>query len=167
MKKALIILSVIISLSGCTLKYSFTGASIPPEAKTVSVADFPNMAPLVNPLLSQQLTEALKDRFVAETSLQLVRFNGDLNFEGTIVKYETRPIAIQAESDEAQQNRLTIAIKVKYTNIMEPKSNYEATFSRFQNYDSSFSLEEVESALITLIIEELVDDMYNKAVVNW
>ncbi len=154
-------------LSGCTMKYSFTGASIPPEAKTVSVADFPNMAPLVNPLLSPQLTEALKDRFVAETNLQTVRFNGDLHFTGTIIRYETRPVAIQAETDQAQQNRLTIAIKVNYTNIMDPKSNYEASFSRFRNYDSSQSLEEVESVLITVIIEELIDDMYNKAVVNW
>lgn len=167
MKKSLFILILISTLSGCTLKYSFTGASIPPEAKTVSIADFPNMAPLVNPLLSQQLAEALKDRFVSETSLQLVRFNGDLDFQGTITRYETRPIAIQADSDDPAQNRLTIGIKVKYTNILDPKSNYEATFSRFQNYNSEASLEDVESLLVASIIVELVDDMYNKAVVNW
>lgn len=158
---------VLLFMNACTMKYSFTGASIPPEAKTVSVQDFPNMAPLVNPLLSLALTEALKDRFVSETSLQIVRLDGDLDFSGTITRYETKPMAIQAGSDQAQENRLTISVKVKFTNRIDNKSSYEATFTRFQNYPSSQSLEDVQNTLATMIIEELVDDMYNKAVVNW
>lgn len=154
-------------IASCSVKYSFTGASIPPEAKTVSVANFPNMAPLVNPTLSNTITEALKDRFIAQTNLQLIQSYGDLQFEGTIVTYKTAPVNIQAGSDAAAQNRLTIGVSVKFTNLIDPDANYETKFTRYADYDSSQSLSAVESGLVEQIVDEIIEDIFNKAVVNW
>ncbi|MGE4287480.1 MAG: LPS assembly lipoprotein LptE [Salinivirgaceae bacterium] len=164
--------SIIITLSlilntACSIKYSFTGASIPPGTETVSIAEFPNMAALVNPMLSNVLTEALKDKFMTQTSLQLVQQNGHLQFEGTIVDYNTKPMAIQAGTDQAAQNRLTITIKVKFVNEKDPKANFDTQFSRYEDYSSDQNLQDVEDSLIEVIVEQLVDDIFNKAVVNW
>lgn len=166
-KYILIITIITAAFLSCSVKYSFTGASIPQGAKTVSVANFPNMAPLVNPTLSNTLTEALKDRFISQTSLQLVQNYGDLQFEGSITNYRTAPTNIQAGSDVAAQNRLTIGISVKFINLVDPEANYESKFTRYADYESSKSLQEAESALVEQIVEELVDDIFNKAVVNW
>ncbi len=167
LRNLVLVTTGLLLLSGCTIKYSFTGASIPPGTESVSVADFPNMAPLINPLLSSTFTEALKDKFMTQTSLQLIQQNGDLQFEGSIVDYSTKPMSIQAESDQAAQNRLTIAVKVKFTNLKDPKSNFDMRFSRYADYDSNLNLQDVEDGLVAEIIEQLIDDIFNKAVVNW
>ncbi len=156
-----------ITIYSCKMKYSFTGASISPGTETVSISDFPNMAPLINPMLSITLTEALRNKFMSQTSLQLVQYNGDLKFEGTIIKYNTRPMNVQAGNDEAAQNRLTITVKVKFVNNIDPDSGFETTFSRYSDYSSDKSLEDVENALVEEIVNQLVDDIFNKSVVNW
>ena len=166
MRKLLLFISIIALMSGCTIKYSFTGASIPPDAKTVFIADFKNMAPLVNPSLSNDLTEALKDKFVNQTSLKIGDENADLYFEGTITDYNTQPVAIKS-GDIASQNRLTISVKVKFVNNKDPKANFDSNFSRYQDYDSQNSLSDVEDQLVSLIIEDLIDDIFTKSVVNW
>lgn len=166
MRKLLLFISIIALAAGCTVKYSFTGASIPPDAKTVFIADFRNMAPLVNPSLSNDLTEAMKDRFVNQTSLKIGDENADLYFEGTITDYNTQPTAIKS-GDIAAQNRLTVSVKVKFVNNKDPKANFDSNFSRYQDYDSQNSLSDVEDELVRLIIEDLVDDIFTKAVVNW
>jgi len=155
-RKLIIIISVLLFAAGCTVKYSFT----------VFIADFKNMAPLVNPALSNDLTEALKDKFVNQTSLKIGDENADLYFEGTITNYNTQPTAIKSD-DIASKNRLTISIKVKFTNNKDPKTNFDTSFSRYQDYDSQNSLSDVEDELVRLIIEDLVDDIFTKAVVNW
>jgi hypothetical protein len=161
-----ILLVSLLLFTGCTIKYSFTGASIPPDAKTVSIADFKNMAPLINATLSNEMTEAMKDRFMSQTSLNLTRSEGDLSFEGTITDYKTQPMAIQA-GDVASKNRFTITVKVKFTNRLAPKSNYDATFTRYTDYDSNLNFDDVEKELSTVLIKQLVEDIFNKAVVNW
>lgn len=154
--------------SACTIKYSFTGASIPPDAKTVSIEDFPNMAPLINPNLSNKLSEGLKDKFLAQTSLNLVGNNGDLKFSGKITDYYTQPIAIQSgDVSVAAMNRLTVTISVKFENNKDPKANFDTTFSRYKDYDSSNNLQDVEEQLVDEILEELIQDIFNKSVVNW
>lgn len=158
---------LIIGFYSCKINYSFTGASIPIGAKTVSIIDFPNMAPLVNPLLTNTFTEALRNKFMRETSLQLVTYDGDLHFEGTITEYNTRPMNIQAGTDEAAQNRLTIGVKVKFINTIEPNSSFEASFSQFAEYDSDRNFQEVENVLVDEVVEKLITDIFNKAVVNW
>lgn len=157
---------ILLGFTSCKVKYSFTGASIPTEAKTVSIQYFPNNAPLVQPVLSQSLTEALKDRFLTETNLSLVEQNGDLSFEGSITNYVVTPVAIQGD-ETAAMNRLSITIRVKFINKIDEKQNYENSFSRYEDYLSSSDLSVVEEELINTINIQLVDDVFNKAVINW
>lgn len=156
-----------LALISCSMNYSFTGASIPPEVKTISIAQFPNNAPLVNPTLSQELTDALRDKFQSQTSLTIVNQNGDLQIEGEIVDYNTRPAAIQSD-DVAALNRLTITIRVTYTNTFDDTQSFtNQSFSRYEDYDSGSDLTSVSESLVPLIIESLVEDVFNKTVVNW
>lgn len=161
----ILLFSFLLLIYGCGI-YSFTGASIAPEIKTISIQHFSNQATLVQPTLAQALTDALKDRFMQQTSLNIVNGKGDLNIEGVIVNYTTQPVAIQAD-DKAALNRLTITIKVIFINEIDEKQNFETNFSRYEDYDSKLSLSAVEDNLIKLISEALVDDIFNKAVVNW
>lgn len=152
-------------LTGCGF-YSFTGASIPPQAKTFSVNYFPNLAPMIQPTLSQVFTDALKDQFTRQTNLSLINGVGDLHFEGNISGYSIRPQAIGAD-DRAAQNRLTISVRVKFINEYQPENDFEKTFSRYYDYNSELSLAEVENEAIAAITEALVEDIFNSAVVNW
>ena len=124
--------------SACKISYSFTGASISPDVKSVSVQYFPNMADLVNPNLSQAFTEALKEKFLSQTNLSLVNGIGDLNFEGKIVTYTTQPMAIQG-NETAALNRLTVGIQVEFTNTKDPEADFNTKFSRFVEYESSMN----------------------------
>jgi hypothetical protein len=152
-------------LSACG-SYSFTGASISPDVKSVSIKNFPNQASLVQPRLSQLFTEQLKDKFVSQTNLSVQNGNADLNFEGSIKDYTTAPVSIQS-GDVAALTRLSITVNVKFTNIKDPKQDFESSFTRYADYSSSKTLIEVEDALIKEINAQLVDDIFNKAVVNW
>lgn len=163
--KMLLLLIMPIAFFGCGV-YSFTGASIPAEAKTISIANFPNKAELVQPSLSQAFTEKLKDRFASQTSLNLIPRNGDLHIEGEIVGYATEPVAITG-AQTAALIRLKITVNVRFVNKFSPKDNYESTFSRYEDYPSSQNLSTVEDGLIALISEALVEDIFNKSVVNW
>lgn len=154
-----------LSMWGCG-PYSFTGASIPPQATTFSVDHFPNNAPLVQPTLSQVFTDALKDKFSRQTNLRLTNGVGDLHFEGSITGYDVRPQAIGAD-DRAAQNRLTITIRVTFVNEYQPENDFEQNFSRFYDYDSQQSLAAIEPTAIDVIVEALVEDIFNRAVVNW
>ena len=146
--------------------YSFTGASIPSDAKTVSVAYFTKKATNSPSSLNQTLTEGLKDLFLSQTNLYLTNGEGDLSFSGEVTKYQINPIAIQA-NETAGQNRLTIAIKAKYNNSFDEKQNFESTFSRYRDFNSSDNLADVEDILIEEISKELLEDVFNKAFVNW
>lgn len=143
-----------------------TGASISPEVKTFMVKYFQKTSALGPSSLSQLFTEKLKDKFLSQTSLKLTDKNADLVFEGSISNYMVTPLAIQA-NETAAKNRLTITITVKFTNITNEKQNFESSFSRFADFSSSQSLSVVETDLITEINDQLVDDVFNKAFINW
>ena len=153
-------------LAACTGGYSFTGASIPPGAKTISVATFPNYASTVNPQLSQKLTDELMQMFASQTSLDVTNSDGDLQVSGEIVNYETRASALSA-SDEVSMNRLTITVKVKFVNTKDPEADFEQQFSRYRDYAATLDFSAVESNLMNEIVTELCEDIFNKAVVNW
>lgn len=165
-KNSFIILLILFIAHSCKINYSFTGASISPDVKTYSVQYFPNMARLVNPNLSQDFTESLKEYFLAQTNLSLVNGTGDLNFEGEIIYYDTKPVSIQSD-ETAALNRLTIKIKVRFTNMLDPEQNFETSFSRYVDYESSKNLSDVEDELVVEIFEQIVDDIFNKSVANW
>ena len=148
------------------MNYSFTGASIPEDVKTVSIKTFQSYAPLANANLSQTFTEALKDKFLSQTNLDLVTKNGDLQFEGSITGYNVTSVAIQA-NETAALNRLTITVKVAFTNTKDSELDFESNFSRYTDYESSQNLSSIEDGLITEINEQLTQDIFNKAVSNW
>lgn len=156
-----------VSLSSCTGGYSFTGASIPPGARTISIATFSNYASTVNPQLSQKLTDELMQMFSSQTSLDVMsNEGGDLHVEGEITGYDTRAAALSS-NDEVSMNRLTVTIKVRFTNSIDPEANFEQQFSRYRDYPASRDFSSVESSLVGEIVTELCEDIFNKAVVNW
>lgn len=163
-KIAVLVLALAVVCQGCGI-YSFSGASIPAEAKTVSVDYFPNHAQLVNPLLSDNLTTALRDAMNSQTTLDLVETGGDLAFEGEIIDYRTTPVAITGQT--AAMNRLTITVKVRFSNRLDDTKDFEQSFSRYEDYPSNQDLISVQEALTTTIVEQLVEDIFNKALVNW
>jgi len=165
----IISICILISVQSCKISYSFTGASISPDVKTISIQNIPNQAELVVPSLSQTCTEGLKDKFLSQTSLQLVNGTGDLNIEGEITDYRVKPMAIQstATTDVASLNRLTITIMIRFSNAKDPKQNYSQSFSRFSDYASSQSLDAIEETLIKEILDQINEDIFNKALANW
>lgn len=151
--------------SSCGI-YSFTGASIPSEAKTISVGYFRNRAPSVQPTLSSVFTDRLKEYLSNQSNLPIVDGFADLQFSGAITGYSVAPQSIQS-NDQAALNRLTITVQVKYVNRFDDKFSFTQSFSRYRDYDAKLSLSSVESGLIEEITEELVDDIYQRAFVNW
>lgn len=157
---------LIVVLVGCKISYSLNGADICDVCETVSVDVLQNNATIVNPILSQELTEALRDKFNNETPLTLVKSDGDLQFSGYISDYRVQSIAVQG-NETAAMNRLTITIQVQYTNVHEEEKNFDKSFSRYADFESSRNLADVEEQLIEQINEQLVQDVFNQSVVNW
>lgn len=163
----LLIISTLITFNACVqIKYSTSGASIPAGAKTFSVQLFENNAPIINPSLSQSLTDELRNKLESQTSLKSISGYGDLDYQGFIIGYDVKPVAIQGD-DVAAKNRLTITLKVKFTNALDTKYEFDKTFSRYEDFDGSQDLKEAEGDLVPLIIEKLVQDIFNESVVNW
>lgn len=165
MKKIIGIILINFLILSCGI-YSFTGASIPINAKSFSVNYFTTKATNSPSSLKQVITEELKDLLLSQTNLYLSQKEADLIFNGEITKYQVTPIALQANESVAK-NRLTIAIKVKYENRFDDQQNFESTFSHYRDFDSSQNLAEVEDILSEEITKELVEDVFNKAFVNW
>lgn len=154
-------------LSACTISYKFNGASIDyTKVKTISIKDFPNQAPLVYPPLSQQFTEGLKDIYIRQTRLNMVRDNGDLNLEGEITGYDLTQLAVK-ENAYASQSKLTITVKVRYSNRTNPDEDFEQTFSAYREFSNTQMLQDVQDALCSEMIKEIADQIYNATVANW
>jgi len=152
-------------LTACSGGYSFTGGDVG-EAKTISIQRFDNVAPLVNPKLSQQFTETLQQVMVRQTPLSLVRADGDLDFSGAITGYEVRSEAPGA-NDQVAQSRLTVTVRVEYVNPLDDQKNFEQTFSIYRNFPASSDLSSVEDALVDEIVQELCEKIFNRSLVNW
>jgi hypothetical protein len=152
-------------VGGCGI-YSFSGTSIQPDVKTCAVEYFVYKALLVNPSLSSSLTDALIDKYLQLTSLEMLPENGDLNVSGEITGYDTKPVAITSD-EVAAQNRLTITVKIYFTNKLHPEEDFEKSFSAYADYDSTQMLDAVQDSLCEEIIEMLVEDIFNATVANW
>lgn len=146
--------------------YSFSGASIPIAARTLTIVQIENNAPIVVPVLGQVLSDRMRDKFLAETGLKLVDIEGDLEFEGVIVDYSVTPAAATANETTAL-SRLTIAVKMAYSSRINPDDDWEQSFRRFADFDASQDLASIEEQLIEEIVRQLIDDIFNKAFVNW
>ena len=160
-----ILLLLTMAVQSCGVKYGFTGGSIPEGTKTYTVEFFENTAPIVNPTLSQTFTEALKERVRNQSSLSQVDANGDAIFEGRITGYSIAPAAVEAGTDRAALNRLSITVNVKYTNNIKPEDNFEQSFTRFKDFSGNVPAQ--EDALIRDINQMLTEDIFNRAFANW
>lgn len=158
--------ATLLVFNSCTVKYSLSEGSIPPEIQTVSISRFQNNAMMVSPILATTFTETLQDKFLRETRLTQVTDNGDLHFEGEITDYRSTPASISA-NEQATYNRLSITVMVRFTNNFDSSASYSRSFTSFEDYPTSQSLQAVENTLIPQICEKLVDDIYNAALSNW
>jgi len=161
----ILVLPVLLS-AGCKATVSFNGASIPDDVNTVSVEYFESQAPLTNPSFPQIITEGLRDKFIRQTRLKLVTEDGDVQFKGAIITYGTSPVAISG-SETASLTRLTITVSVIFENKYDDTQNFTQSFSRFADFDATQSLSAVEGTLMTEISEQLVQDIFNRAFLNW
>ena len=162
---ALILLITLLAFDGCGI-YSFSGTSIQPDVKTICIEPVVNRATKVNPLLANQLTEELNDKFRKLTKLEQVSEDGDLNLLVTVESYDVRATAVTAE-EVAAMNRLTITCKVIFTNVLHEEDNLEQSFAAYEDYDSNNSLDAVEGTLCETIIEKIVEDIFNATVAQW
>jgi hypothetical protein len=161
---ALVVTAFVVQSCGI---YSFTGTSIQPDVKTVTINYFEYKALKVNPSLSNQITEALKDKFLKLTKLEQVDMDGDLEIVGAITGYDVKATSIGA-NEQAAQNRLTVNVKVTFINRKYPEDNFEDKgFSAYADFDAMQSLESVESGLCEEIVEKIVEDIFNSTVANW
>ena len=161
----LFITSIVLLTQACGF-YSFTGASIAPDVKTISIQYFPNNASIVNPSLSQQFTDALKQKFQNQTSLKLSNSGGDLNFEGAITGYAVSSTATQSNETSAL-TKLTVTVSVRFTNNKDVDKNFEKSFQRDYSYESSLTLAQAETTYLQQIIDAIVDDIFAASVANW
>ncbi len=160
------LLMMIPLLHSCGI-YSFTGTSIQPDVKTVTVNYFEYLAPKVNPSLSNMLTEAMQDKFLKLTKLEQVDIDGDLELIGAVTGYDVRAASVTA-NEQVAQNRLTVTVKVDFINRKYPEESLEGkSFSAYQDFDATQSIDAVEGTLCEDIVEQLVEDIFNGTVANW
>ncbi len=154
-------------LPACSISYKFNGANINYQTThSISIADFPNNAAMVNPTLSNNLTESIRDIYQRQTRLQVLRKGGDLELEGEIIGYEISQGAISTDS-YASESKLTISVTVHYTNNINPEESFDKTYSAYQTFDASRLLTDVQDELCSIIIKEIAENIYNDTVAKW
>lgn len=164
---AIVLVFCALCLHGCTISYKFNGASIDySKIRSIAISDFPNNAALVYPALSADLSQGIRDIYQRQTRLQVSRKSGDLELEGEITGYALTPMAISADSYSAE-TKLTITIKVRFTNNVNPEESFDKTYSAYQTFESSKMLNDVQEELCALMIKELAENIYNDTVARW
>ena len=157
----------VLLLSSCSISYKFNGANINYQTThSISIADFPNNAAMVNPTLSNNLTEGIRDLYQRQTRLQVLRKGGDLELEGEITGYDISQGAIGSDS-YATESKLTITVMVHFTNNIYPEESFDKAFSAYQTFDSSRLLTDVQDELCAIIIKEIAENIYNDTVAKW
>lgn len=164
--KKIIILLNIVFLYNCGI-YTFKGSAIPKNATSVFVSKIENKANLTSPDFSQELTNSFIDRFLNETKLSIKEnSSADLTFIGEVTDYSIKPISISS-TESATQNRLSITVKIKYENKIDSLDNYEKEFTNYTDFDSELDFLEIEESLNKLIIEDLIESIFNDTFSNW
>ncbi len=162
-----VLLITLMLLSACTVSYKFNGASIDyTKIKSISIADFPNNAALVNPTLSANLSEGIRDIYTRQTRLQVTRSGGNMELEGEITGYALTPMAISADS-YAAETKLTMTVKVRFTNNVAPEESFEKTYTAYQTFNSNQILTDVQDELCNTMIQEIAENIYNDTVARW
>ena len=162
-----IIICMLAALAGCKISYSFSGSSIDyAVTKSITINDFPNQAPLVYPPLAQSFTEGLRDKYIRQTKLQIASSGGDLELEWEIVGYDVAPMAIK-EDAYSSMTKLTMTVRVRFTNRANPDKDFEQSFSAYREFDSNRMLQDVQEALNEELTKEIADLVYNATVADW
>ena len=165
MKRIAVILASALLVASCGI-YSFTGTSIQSDVKTITIPYVEYKALRVNPSLAGELTEALQEKFRKLTRLEQVDQDGDLELLVEVTGYDVKATAITAD-EQAARNRLTVSVKINFTNHKYPEDDVSQSFSAYEDFDSTLSLDAVEAGLCETIIEKLVEDIFNATVAQW
>ncbi|KAA6344249.1 hypothetical protein EZS27_008103 [termite gut metagenome] len=151
----------------CTVSYKFNGASINyDKVKTISIADFPIKAAYVYTPLATRFNEELKDIYIRQTRLKLISVNADLEIEGEITGYTQHNEAVKSDG-YASETKLTITVNVRFINNTDHAEDFEQQFSAFRTYDSSQLLTAVQDDLITQMVKDITEQIFNATVANW
>lgn len=165
--KTFLVAVVAILMQGCTISYKFNGASIDyATTHSISIADFPNNAPLVYAELSNNLSEGIRNIYERQTRLDVLRKGGDLELEGEITGYDLAQLAVSADS-YAAQSKITLTVRVRFTNNVAPDESFEKTYSAFQTFSSDRMLTDVQEGLCEEMIKEIAENIYNDTVAKW
>ena len=169
MKQFLVILLGIsffsFGINSCKI-YSFSGANIPTDIHSFSVELFQNRSGNGPVTLSQTFTDKLKYKMQTEGNLKLADSDGDLQFSGAVTGYTFTSDAPVAGATSGL-NKLTITVQVKFANTKDEKDKWEQSFSRYAQYSASENVSSVEDRLINEINIQLVDDIFQRALVKW
>ncbi len=165
---ALIVIAVTtICLSACSVSYKFNGASIDyTKTKTIQIADFPIRANYVWGPMASIFNNQLKDQYANHTKLTQVKRNGDLKLEGEITKYEQRNKSVSSEGYSAQ-TELSMTVNVRFTNNVKHSEDFERQFTATTSYESTQSLNSVQEELVTQMVKDITDQIFNATVANW
>lgn len=157
-------------LTGCGI-YSFNGTNIDPAVRTISISTIQNNSPTGPAFLTQRFTEDLKDYFQRNTNLKLVPRDGDLQFDGNIVAYDFAPASIQQVNgvSQAGSNRLTIQVKIRFTNVKDDKQSFEQVFQNFDDYAADRNIATINNDpnAVRTTTNKIITDIFNKSVANW
>ena len=154
-------------ISSCSVSYTFNGASIDyTKTKTIQIADFPIRSNYVWGPMASIFNNQLKDQYAHHTKLTQVKKNGDLKLEGEITRYEQRNKSVSAEGSSAQVE-LSMTVNVRFTNNVKHDEDFERQFTAAQSYDSRMSLNAVQEELVTLMVKDITDQIFNATVANW
>lgn len=160
--------AVALLLGGCTVSYKFNGSALNYDLyKTIHISEFPIRAALVYPPLQTTFQNRLMDAITRQTRLQEVESNNaNIEMSGEITGYSLSPQAV-GENAYATETRLTITVRVKYTDNVNPANNIDQTFSAYRQFDSSLMLTDVQDELCQQISDELIDLIFNATLGNW
>lgn len=166
MRRLVIILLAALALSSCRISYSFSGTSIQPDVNSITINYIEYRALRVNPSLSNDLTEAIRNQFRRMTRLEQVDQDGDMELSGEITGYDVTAAAVTAD-EVAARNKLTVTVKISFSDKKHPEEDFDKSFSAYAEYDSTNTLDAVEGTLCQEIIEKLVEDIFNASVAQW
>ncbi|MDE7110420.1 MAG: hypothetical protein K2O38_00790 [Muribaculaceae bacterium] len=163
------VVMMLVPLGGCRVSYKLNGSALDYNIyRTVSVGNFPIRAALVYAPLQQTFENELLDYIQRNTRLQTAvdGTNADLELEGEITNYALSPQAVGTDA-YATQTRLTISVRVKYTDNRDETKDLDQTFSAYRDFDASLMLTDVQDELCKQISEELVELIFNSTLGNW
>jgi hypothetical protein len=163
-----VVFMLVITLASCSVSYTFNGASIDyAKVQSISIADFNNVAELVHPPLAQEFTEKLRDKYVKQTKLRLLKAGGDMHIEGEITGFELTPMSIGQDAYSAE-TKLTVTFNVRFTNKSNPQDDFiDKKYTVFRVFDSSRLLSDAQDEILPLMIEDVTDNIYNDTVAKW